>query len=271
MRGLDHIREAAAFLDTRAPPPQVVLMLGSGLASLADRLEDSEQIAYRDIPHFPAWPDDDGTAALACGRLWGRQVVLMTRRFQYLNGCSADDIGFPLRTLKTWGADTVILTNAAGGIDPTYGVGDLVAITDHIDFTHRNVLIGPNIDALGPRFPDMSEIYSRRLLDLCLRTANELGIGLRTGVYLGVTGPSYETPAEIRVFRTIGADLVGMSTVSEAIVARHMDMQVLGLSTVTNQAAGNTPLRLAHEDVLAVGARKAQQLGALLEGLFGRL
>ncbi len=270
MRTLTQIEAAAAYLRTRSATPEAILLIGSGYSSLISKLSGVTEIPFRDIPDFPQWLGDD-SAALVCGEFGGKRLVLVTKRFQYCYGCSADDLAFPLRVLKSWGATTMIVTNAAGGINPAYEVGSFVAITDHIDFTSRNPLIGANLDALGPRFPDMSEIYTRRLLDVCLRTANELGIDVRTGVYLGVTGPSYETPAEIRAFRILGADLVGMSTVSEAIVARHAGLAVLAVSTVTNQAAGNTPLLLAHEDVLKVTSRKATQMAELLEAVISRL
>lgn len=271
MRALKQIQEAVDYLSGRAQAPSLTLLLGSGYASLISLMNAKIAIPYRDIPNFPRWSTNDDDASLVCGEWAGKRVVVVAKRFQYCLGHSADDIAFPLRVLKLWGTDTVVLTNAAGGINTTYDVGDFVAITDHIDLTGRNPLMGGNLDDLGPRFPDMSEVYSRRLLGLCLKTANERGIIVKTGVYVGVTGPSYETPAEIRAFRALGADLVGMSTVSEALISHHMGQQILGISTVTNPAAGNTPLLLNHEDVLRVSGRRVDEMGGLLTGIIGSM
>jgi purine-nucleoside phosphorylase len=271
MMTFEQIQEAVAFLREQAPAPSVTLLLGSGYSSLMSLIEGKVSIPYRDIPHFPRWHSDKNDATFIYGEWAGKKIMVMAKRFQYCYGYSSEDIAFPLRVLKLLGVEKLILTNAAGGINTSYDVGDFVAITDHIDFTGRNPLIGKNLDDLGPRFPDMSEIYTRSLIDLCLKTANETGILVKTGVYIGVTGPSYETPAEIRAFRKLGADLVGMSTVSEAIIARHMGQKVLGISTVTNQAAGNTPLLLAHEDVLKVSARRSEAMGVLLSRIISRM
>ncbi len=257
------LREAVDFLAARGPAPSVALILGSGFDRLLTLFDDVVAIPYRTIPRFPAWTGPD-EARLIIGSCARKRVAVIQHRFQYCHGHTAQEIAFPLRALRLWGAEVLLLTNAAGGINPDYAVGDFVAITDHIDFTARNPLIGPNPEALGPRFADMSEVYDRGLLELCVKAAHEVGIGIKTGIYLGVTGPSYETPAEIRAFRMWGADLVGMSTVSEAIVARHMGQPVLAISLVTNQAAGSTPLLLTHAEVLRVAECKAEEASRLI-------
>lgn len=267
----DELRQAADFLRSTASPPTVTLLLGSGYGGLLDLLEDRTDIPYQSIPHFPRWGAGESGATLIIGTCAGKRIAAVTKRFQYCLGHTTEEIAFPLRVLKLWGSGVLVITNAAGGINTSYTVGDFVAIIDHIDLTARNPLIGVNLEELGPRFPDMSEIYDRGLVNLCLKVANEIGIPVKTGVYLGVTGPSYETPAEIRAFRMLGADLVGMSTVPEAIIGKHMGQRIFGISTVTNQAAGNTPLILAHEDVLKVSGRKAREALRLIREMLARM
>jgi purine-nucleoside phosphorylase len=270
MNQMAQIYAAVEFLKGKIPPHFVTLGLGSGYDGLISMLDDLVEIPYESIPFFPVWHDPQAQGKLVSGLLGNTPVVIFTKRFQYCYGYTSDQMAFPLRVLNKLGSKFTVLTNAAGGINSQYAVGDFVVITDHIDFTARNPLIGENPEEFGPRFPDMSEIYSHRLAHSCIQAANEIGIPIHTGVYAGVTGPSYETPAEIKAFRILGADLVGMSTVPETIILRHMGQSVLAISTVTNQAAGNTPLLLSHEDVLIVSKRRTESMIKLLRSTLDR-
>lgn len=265
------IEKAVNYLKKITRRPDIVLLVGSGLSSILEKLSDRKTVPYAEIPNFPRLKRNDQQKNIYIGNLGGKRVVALGGRFHYYNGHTSEDIAFPLRVLREWGVNIVLITNAAGSINTSFAVGDFVLIVDHIDFTGRNPLMGENYDELGPKFPDMSEIYDRGLIDLCLRTGNEIGLSLKTGVYIGVTGPSYETPAEIKAFRLLGADLVGMSTVPETIIARHMNQKVLAISTVTNQAAGNTPMHLSHQDVIKVAGNRANDMIRLLTAFLQKL
>jgi purine-nucleoside phosphorylase len=251
--------EAAAYVRQRiAVVPRVGIVLGSGLGSFADSIENATAISYADIPHFPR-PTVEGHS----GRLVvGAQALVMQGRVHAYEGYSPEDVTFPIRVLGRLGIGTLIVTNAAGGIRLDLQQGQLVLISDHINFTGRNPVAGPNDERLGQRFFDMTNAYSQRLRLLARGI-----MPLAEGVYLCVSGPSFETPAEIRAFRNLGADLVGMSTVHEVIVARHMGMEVLGISCVTNMAAGILDQPINHLEVIETGARAQQQLTTLLAGL----
>jgi purine-nucleoside phosphorylase len=251
--------------------PQTGLVLGSGLGAFAETLADRVCIPYAELPGFPLATAVGHKGELVLGRLNGVDVAVMSGRFHLYEGYSARDVTAGIRLFHELGIDTVVLTNAAGGINASYRPGSLVLIADHINLTGVNPLTGPNDNALGPRFPDMTEAYCEGLRSTALEVAEELKIPLQEGVYAGLAGPSYETPAEIRFLRIIGADLVGMSTVAEAIAARHMCMEVLGISCVTNAAAGMTGEEVNHEDVLAIGHRVEHMFSRLLTALLPRI
>jgi purine-nucleoside phosphorylase len=249
--------------------PRVGLVLGSGLGAFAEKLKNRVAIPYEEIPHFPVPSGVVGHAGeLVLGDVGRTPVAVLSGRVHFYEGRPMSEVVFPARVLARLGVSAVVLTNAAGGVRRTFKPGDLMVIRDHINAFGTNPLIGPNEEALGPRFPDMSAVYDPALRKLAKETARELGVPLREGVYLGNSGPSYETPAEIRAYTTIGADAVGMSTVPEAIALRHVGVRVLGISTITNMAAGILPKPLVHAEVLEttkrVGARFVRLLTALV-------
>jgi purine-nucleoside phosphorylase len=260
---------ATFLLAKRAAAPVVGLVLGSGLGAFAEKLGNRIAIPYEEIPHFPVPSGVVGHAGeLVLGDVDRTPVAVLSGRVHYYEGRPMTDVVFPARVFARMGIGAVVLTNAAGGIRRSFKPGDLMLITDHINAFGANPLLGPNEDSLGPRFPDMSRVYDPALRKLAKETARRLRIPLREGVYLGNTGPSYETPAEIRAYAAIGADAVGMSTVPEAIALRHAGVRVLGISTITNMAAGILAKPLDHSEVLAttrrVGARFVRLLTALV-------
>ncbi|WP_461201774.1 purine-nucleoside phosphorylase [Anoxybacillus sp. TBDG-1] len=245
------IEQAAQFLKEKFPTsPQIGLILGSGLGVLADEIEQAIKIPYSDIPNFPVSTVEGHAGQLVYGQLEGATVVVMQGRFHYYEGYSFDKVTFPVRVMKALGVGQLIVTNAAGGVNESFEPGDLMIISDHINNMGGNPLIGPNDSALGVRFPDMSEAYSKRLRQLAKDVANEIGLRVREGVYVANTGPAYETPAEIRMIRVMGGDAVGMSTVPEVIVARHAGIEVLGISCISNMAAGILDQPLTHDEVI---------------------
>jgi purine-nucleoside phosphorylase len=263
---------AAEFLRTKTIlQPKLAIILGSGLGDFADRVENAVAIPYAEIPHFPQSTVQGHSGKLVIGTLGGVPVAVMQGRVHAYEGYRMDEVTFPMRVLRLFGIERAIVTNAAGGIDVRYGQGAIVGISDHINLTGTNAALGPNDMRFGPRFHDMSAAYSPRLLSLATEEAARQGWQLNHGVYLAVLGPSYETPAEIRAFRTLGADLVGMSTVHEVIVARHMGIEVLGLSLVTNMAAGVLDQPIDHEEVMETGRRVASQFSSLLSALVPQL
>jgi len=269
---LQRVREAAAYIANKtALRPQVGLILGSGLGGLAEEIEDATILPYGDIPHFPQSTVPGHKGRLVIGRLAGAPVVAMQGRFHYYEGYSMEQVVRPVRVMAQLGVKTLIVTNAAGGVNESFSPGDLMLIVDHINLFGTNPLIGPNEEAFGPRFPDMTEAYDKRLRALALQAAEELGIRLQQGVYMGLSGPTYETPAEIRAFRVLGADAVGMSTVPEVIAARHLGLRVLGISCVTNMASGILPEPLSHEDVVRVSAEVGPKFSALIKAILAKL
>jgi purine-nucleoside phosphorylase len=228
-------------------------------------------IPYGDIPKWPASNVIGHAGKLVVGRIAGRDVAVLSGRVHFYEGHPLTTVTFSTRVLARLGVKTLVLTNAAGGINTSFSPGTLMAIDDHLNFMGSNPLVGPNDDRFGVRFPDMTEVYSSRLRRVADEAAAAAGVALRHGVYVGLHGPSYETPAEIRAFRTLGADAVGMSTVPEAIVARHMGVEVLGISCITNPAAGVLPAPLHHDEVMEVARRVSGQFMSLLEGIVGRL
>ncbi|NWF65766.1 MAG: purine-nucleoside phosphorylase [Chloroflexi bacterium] len=265
------IREAAAWLKSRrAEWPRTAIVLGSAQASFIAALTDRQEIGYRDIPGWPVPTVQGHGGKLVTGRAAGREIIVLSGRVHLYEGRTPQEVVFGVRVLALLGLKTLILTNAAGGINPNYRPGLLVLITDHINLQGANPLIGPNDDSLGPRFPDMSRAYDAALQQTAKAAAAETGVELGEGVYAALPGPSFETPAEIRYLRTIGADLAGMSTVPETIAARHMGVRVLGLSTVTNMAAG-MQAELSHGEVLATGKAAAGDLRKLIEAVLERI
>lgn len=256
----------------RDTAPCVGLVLGSGLGSFAEKLKNRVAIPYEEIPRFPVPSGVVGHAGeLVLGDVGRTPVVVLSGRVHFYEGRPMTDVVFPARVLARLGVGAVVLTNAAGGVRRTFKPGDLMLISDHINAFGTNPLIGPNEEALGPRFPDMSEVYEKKLRRLAKATARELAISLREGVYFGNSGPSYETPAEIRACRTLGADAVGMSTIPEAIALRHAGVRVLGISTITNMAAGILPKPLDHSEVLATTKRVGERFVRLLTALVPRI
>lgn len=263
---------AAVFVHSQtALRPQIGLVLGSGLGAFADELLDATRIPYAQIPTFPHSTAVGHAGQLVIGKAGDVPVAVMQGRVHLYEGYSAGEVAFPARVLGRMGVRAVILTNAAGGINLEYGQGALVMIRDHINLQGQNPLVGANDERLGPRFPDMSYTYAKRYREIALEEAKKLSIPPREGVYVALLGPSYETPAEIRYLRTIGADLVGMSTVPEAIAARHIGMTVLAISCVTNMAAGVVDQPLNHEEVLETGRRVMGQFIALLRAVLPRV
>jgi purine-nucleoside phosphorylase len=247
------------------------VVLGSGLGAFADTLDDRVETPYSEIPGWPVSTAVGHAGKLVQGRIFSTDVIVLAGRAHLYEGYSAQQVTFGISELYRRGVKSIVLTNAAGGINEKYRPGDLVLISDHINLLGTNPLTGPNDDLLGPRFPDMTEAYSKEYREIAKRAGHELGIVLEEGVYAATPGPSYETPAEIRHMRTIGADLVGMSTVPEAIVANHRGMKVLAISCVTNAAAGILPQKLVHEEVLEAGARVRDTLIKLLRAVVPKL
>lgn len=262
---------AAEVLGARAPaPPRVGVVLGSGLGAVADAVQDPVVVGYEELPGFPQ-PTVAGHAGQAVlGRISGVPVAVLQGRAHLYEGGDVEELRTPVRALKAAGAEILILTNAAGSLRRDVGPGGLMAITDHINLTGFNVLVGPNDEAVGPRFPPMRDAYDPALLGELRTTARELGISLAEGVYLAVGGPSFETPAEIRAFGLLGADAVGMSTVHETTLARHCGLRVLAVSAITNLAEGLSDEPLSHEQTLREGKRAAGDLTRLLLGFIGR-
>jgi purine-nucleoside phosphorylase len=262
------MRSAIGYLRGRLPEsPEIGIVLGSGLGPLADAVEQTVVIPYEEIPEWPRSTAVGHAGKLVFGRLNGRRVAVMSGRAHLYEGHAMAQVVLGVRVLAHLGAGQFILTNAAGGINLRYGRGRLVLITDHINLQGANPLTGPNDEALGPRFPDMSFAYTPRLRELALATAAARGIALEQGVYAALPGPSYETPAEIRYLRAIGADLVGMSTVPEVIALRHMGKEVLGISCVTNMAAGVTNEAIHHDEVLETGRQVREQFVELIQAI----
>ncbi|RLC73705.1 MAG: purine-nucleoside phosphorylase [Chloroflexi bacterium] len=272
-----HFETAAATIQERIQlQPQIGLILGSGLGPLADSIEDSVYIPYDDVPHFPTATVEGHTGRLVVGRLEGQAVMVMQGRAHYYEGYSMAEVTFPVRVMHVMGVETLIVTNAAGGLNPEFQAGDVMLINDHINLIGMaglNPLRGPNLDEFGPRFPDMSEVYDVHLRELARRAADEAKVPLREGVYICLAGPSFETPADLRFLRAIGVDAVGMSTVPEATVARHGGARVLGLSGISNVAAveGAPAVEATHEEVLEAGQVLAPRLEAILRGVLRTL
>lgn len=269
---LSRLEGAVAFLRARwgnAPP--VALVLGSGLGDFLEVIPGATSLPYQEIPHFPVSAVVGHAGRLVVASHQEKRFCALQGRVHFYEGYPPDEVAFAVRALGLWGAETFLITNAAGGINPVFQPGDLMLIRDHINLMGSNPLRGPNLEILGERFPDMSEAYSASLLGLARSCAAALSLELKEGVYVGLAGPSYETPAEIRACRVLGADAVGMSTVPEVIALNHMHKQVLGLSCITNMAAGILPRKLRHQEVLETTRRVKEKFRALILTILERL
>jgi purine-nucleoside phosphorylase len=268
----ERAEHAARYIRSRwTEEARTALVLGSGLGAFAGDLEESVVIPYEEIPGFARSTVEGHAGQLVLGKVENIPVMAMRGRFHYYEGYSMDDVVFPMRTFGRLGIKTVVLTNASGGINISFDQGALMVICDHLNLMGENPLRGENDIRFGPRFPDMSEIYAREYQETAIEEARNMGLELRRGIYAGLTGPSYETPAEVRLLRILGADAVGMSTVPEAIVARHMGMKVLGISCITNMAAGVIDQPINHEEVMDIGARVYDTFKELLTRVIPRL
>jgi purine-nucleoside phosphorylase len=266
------VEEAAASIRSRCGDlPETAIVLGSGLGDFADTLQDAIATSYGDVPHWPASNVIGHAGRLVIGNVAGKRVAALSGRAHFYEGHDLATVVFGTRVMGRLGVKRIILTNAAGGINTGFAEGALMVIDDHINMLGTNPLVGANDDRFGPRFPDMTDIYSPRLRRIADDVARSRSIPISHGVYVAVHGPSYETPAEIRFFRTIGADAVGMSTVPEAIAARHMGLEVLGISCITNMAAGVLPQPLHHDEVMETARRVRGSFISLLEGIIERL
>lgn len=274
MEYIEQIHQASDYLRLRLAGtelPTIGIVLGSGLGRLADRIEDVMEIPYGDIPNFRKSTATGHRGCLIIGRLGGKRVMAMQGRFHYYEGYTMREVTFPIRVMADMGVKTLFVSNAAGAVNPTYRVGDMVIITDHISFM-PNPLIGVNLDNFGVRFPDMTTVYSRRIRQFAIAEAQRMGMELQQGVYVAETGPCYETPAEYRMFASLGGDVVGMSTVPEVIVARHCSMEIFGMSIVTNQAADLREDCLNDGDEVVREANKAaEKMSTLFESIIRAL
>ncbi len=270
----ERAEHAARFIRSRltaAADVRVALVLGSGLGAFADALEEAEPLDYAEIPGFARPTVEGHTGRLVVGRAGGATVAAMQGRFHFYEGYTLEEVTFPVRVLGLLGVKGLVLTNAAGGLNNSFEQGSLVVISDHLNLLGANPLLGKNDERFGPRFPDMSEVYDREYQEVAVCEAHAMGVELRRGIYAALTGPSYETPAEIRMLRLLGADAVGMSTVPEAIVARHMGLRVLGISCITNMAAGVLDKPINHEEVIETGERVRETFAELLRRVIPKL
>lgn len=260
-------KAASAILAKTKINPKIGLILGSGLGVLADEMEDAVRIPFESIPYFMKPTAEGHQGELVVGKLQGVEVVILNGRYHYYEGYTQQQVTFPVRVMKLLGVETLILTNACGAVNRNFKPGELMVIKDHINLTANNPLIGSNVDFFGPRFPDASEIYTKSLRDVAKKVAEKNNIKLNEGVYTWWTGPSYETPAEIKMISVLGGDAVGMSTVPEALVASHAGMNVLGISCLTNMASGILPQKLSHQEVLDVAKAVRASFSQLIKDI----
>ena len=260
------MKESAAFIKEKTNvTPSIGLILGSGLGELADSIENPVKIPYESIPNFPVSTVEGHAGQLVIGELEGKTVIAMQGRFHFYEGYSMQEVTFPVRVMKELGTELLVITNACGGMNKAFQPGDLMIITDHLNMTGTNPLIGPNLDELGPRFPDMSFTYTKKYISFVEEVGQKLGIKLQKGVYAGVTGPTYMTGAELIMLRNVGGDVVGMSTVPEAIVARHAGMNIIGISCITDMAIGEEIQGITHEEVVEVANRTKPKFISLVK------
>ena len=272
---MEQIQEAARYIQSKISiKPELALILGSGLGALAEMIPDPTIISYHDIPHFPQSTVQGHSGQFVIGKLQGKSIIIMQGRVHYYEGYSPSQITFPIRVMKLIGVEKLVVTNAAGGINRSFNAGELMLIEDHINFigmAGNHPLRGPNLDEFGPRFPDMSQAYDRQYQQLATNKAKELGIPFHKGVYCCLSGPTFETPAELRFLQATGADAVGMSTAPEVTVARHSGMRVLGISSITNMASLDGEHQASHEEVMDYGKQVAAHLKELLLALLADL
>jgi len=268
MELFNRIEQTAEYIRTKVrASPKVGIILGSGLGDLANIIKKTEVISYSDIPNFPVATVKGHGGELIFGRIGQTEVMLMSGRFHYYEGYSMDKITFPIRVMKALGAETLVLSNAAGGMNRDFKIGDLMIITDHINLFPEHPLRGPNDDRLGTRFPDMSRPYDHKLIERAKEIASARGVEVKTGVYVGLQGPTFETPAEYRWLHVIGGDAVGMSTVPEVIVACHAGMKVFALSVITDIGISDVPVVITHEEVLEAANAAAPKMAGIVEAL----
>ena len=269
---IESINKAVEFIEAKMEfKPDIALILGSGLGVLAEEISDKKILKYEDIPNFPVSTVEGHAGQFVFGNLEGKKVVAMQGRFHFYEGYSMQEIALPIRVMYKMGARKLIVTNAAGGINRNFKPGNFMIIQDHINLMGDNPLKGENIKEFGPRFPDMSEVYNKSLRELAENVALENKINTVKGVYCGLSGPSYETPAEIRYLRNSGGDAVGMSTVPETITANHMGMDILGISCITNMAAGVLPKPLDHKEVMEIAEKVKPKFSKLIRGILKKM
>lgn len=267
---LEKIQETAAFLKARmTTEPKTAIILGTGLGSLADEITEKQEINYKDIPNFPVSTVEGHCGKLIFGKLGGKDIMAMQGRFHYYEGYSMKEVTFPVRVMRELGIKTLFVSNASGGINPNFHIGDLMIITDHINYFPEHPLRGQNIP-YGPRFPDMSEAYSKRLIKEAKEIAGEMNIKVQEGVYLGTQGPTFETPSEYRLFARMGADAVGMSTVPEVIVARHCGIEVFGISVITDLGVEGQIVEVSHEEVQKAADESQPHMTAIMREMIRR-
>ena len=264
---VETIKNTAEYIREHSGEAEIGIVLGSGLGNEVEMISDRKSIAYKDIPNFPVSTVEGHSGNWLSGTISGKRVCVMQGRFHAYEGYSLDEVTLPIRVMKEIGVKTLILTNAAGGVNTSFEPGCLMLLTDFINFSGKNPLCGTNLDEYGPRFPDMSTAYDRELQAIARDVATKQNVDLKEGVYCWFNGPCYETPAEIRMARIVGGDAVGMSTVPETIVARHMDMKVLGISCITNMAAGVLDQPINHQEVMEMGLKVKKTFRKLLEGI----
>ena len=269
---LEKIKATATFINEKVKRPiDAGIILGSGLGGLVKEIEIELILPYSEIPHFPVSTVDGHSGQLIIGTLAGKNVMAMQGRFHYYEGYSMKEVTFPVRVMKQMGISTLFVSNASGGLNPDFKVGDIVVITDHINFFPEHPLRGKNMDEFGPRFPDMSKAYDQHLRNKAKAIALKNSMTIKEGIYVGVSGPTFETPAEYLMFRPLGADVVGMSTVPEVIVARHMDMTVFGISIVTDSGVPGQIVEISHEEVQEVAMKAEPNMTLILKELIAGL
>jgi len=269
---LDQFNESVAFIQSKTEVvPTIGIILGTGLGGLVKEIEVIDEISYSDIPHFPVSTVESHSGKLIFGKLGGKNVVAMQGRFHYYEGYDFKQVTYPVRVMKLLGIERLLVSNASGGVNPDFIVGEIMILNDHINFFPGNPLIGKNIDAFGPRFPDMSEPYDPDMIQLAKTIANENDIRIAEGTYLGLTGPTLETPAEYRFVRIIGADAVGMSTVPEVLAARHMELPVFAISIITDLGVPGKIKKVSLEEVIEVASRQEPKMTLILKELISRI
>lgn len=272
MADYNKIQDTAAFIKQYVnTSPEIGIILGSGLGALTEEVEKEIELSYNDIPGFPVSTVEGHAGKMVFGKLGGKQVMLMAGRFHYYEGYNMQEVTFPVRVMKALGASTLILSNAAGGMNPSFKVGDIMVIDDHINLFPEHPLRGKNDDRLGTRFPDMSEPYDHKLIELALQAGKDQNLDLKKGTYIGLSGPTFETPAEYKWLHIIGGDAVGMSTVPEAIVAKHGHMRVFALSVITDLGVVGQVHKVSHAEVLAAAAAAEPKVAGLVNALVAKM